>query len=516
MRIVTAEKMREIDRESIEVYGIPELVLMENAGVQVANEVEALLADVRQKKLCLCCGSGNNGGDGFVAARHLANRGAKVKVFLLGDMQHLSEAAQMNLDVVSNMNIDILQIASERDWDKVQVSLAFADAIVDGLLGTGFQGCLREPVEKLIHMINEAQKPVVAIDLPSGIEADTGAVTTVAVAASVTVSFGLPKLGLLFYPGAPYVGKLMVDGIGIPYQLLEDSKIQQQLIDIELVQQLLEKRSPTVHKNSCGRVLVIAGSVGLTGAAALASQAALRSGAGVVTLAVAESLQAIMAVKLTEVMTQALPETDRGFLGEAALPGLLELSAKYDAVVIGPGLGRKPATQQLIRDFVCQCEVPCILDADAIQAYCGAGEALREAKATPILTPHLGEMAALLEISVVELKADLLALARQAAGAYNSVFVLKSEKTIVVFPNGMVSIATTGNPGMATAGSGDVLSGTIAGLKAQGMSAGNAALAGVFLHGFAGDLAANNGMTGLIAGDIIAALPAARLGLANE
>lgn len=516
MRIVTAAQMRDIDRESSEVYGIPELVLMENAGVQVANEVEALFTSVQQKKICLCCGSGNNGGDGFVAARHLANGGAKVKVFLLGDMQHVSEAAQTNLDVISNMNIDILQIASDRDWDKVQVSLAFADALVDGLLGTGFQGELRESAEKLIHMINAAKKPVVAIDLPSGIEADTGAVAAAAVAASVTVSFGLPKLGLLFYPGAPYVGKLMVDGIGIPHQLLEDKAIQQQLIDVALVQKILAKRSPTVHKNSCGRVLAIAGSAGLTGAAALASQAALRSGAGVVTLAVAESLQAVMAVKLTEVMTQALPEIGYGILGETALPRLLELAREYDAVVIGPGLGRHPATQQLVRDFVRQSEAPCILDADAIHAYRGAGEALGEAKAMPILTPHLGEMAALLEISVPELQTDLLATARRAAGAYNSVFVLKSEKTIVVFPDGMVSVTTTGNPGMATAGSGDVLAGTIAGLKAQNMSAANAALAGVFLHGFAGDLAANKGMTGLIAGDILAALPAARLGLADE
>lgn len=516
MKIVTAEKMREIDRETIETYGIPEIVLMENAGAQIAGEMDNLLGGLQHKKICVLCGAGNNGGDGLVAARHMLNRGARVKVFLLGDMEYASDSAQMNLTILENMNMDILQIASPRDEDKVQVALVFADGVVDGLLGTGFRGQLREAAEKMIRLINDAGKPVIAIDIPSGVEADTGAVATVAVKAAMTVSFGLPKLGLVFYPGAAYVGKLMIDGIGIPQMLLEDAKIEQQLIDIHLVQKLLGKRAPDVHKNSCGRVLAIAGSPGFTGAAALASQAALRCGAGVVTLAVAGSLHDIMEMKLTEVMTQPLPEVGRGILGETALSDLLDLAAKYDAVVIGPGLGRHPATAQLIRDFVRQTQAQLIIDADAIHAYCGAAKELQAAKLTPILTPHLGEMADLLQISVQELKADILNIAREAAKEYSSIFVLKSEKTMVVFPDGNVSITTQGNPGMATAGTGDVLAGTIAGLKAQGLSGCHAALAGVFLHGFAGDLAAQSGQAGIIAGDIVAALPAARFGITNE
>lgn len=516
MKIVTAQKMREIDRESIDVFGIPEVVLMENAGVQVKSEMEQILSGLQHKKICVCCGCGNNGGDGFVAARHMANQGARVKVFLLGDVSHLGTSAQTNLDILVNMNVDVLQIMSPRDWDKTQVALAFADGIVDGVLGTGFKGELRPKTEKLIQIINEVQKPVVAIDLPSGVEADTGMVQTLAVRAVSTVSFGLPKLGLFFYPGAEYVGKLMVDGIGIPKQLLEDGRINQQLMDIHFIQKILPERARDVHKNSCGRVLAVAGSRGLTGAAALVSTAALRSGAGVVTLAVAESLQDVMSVKLTEVMTYSLPEEAKGILGTAALSPLLALADAYDAVVIGPGLGRDADTVKLVRDFAAAAQTQLIIDADAIFAFSDCSQLLRNCKITPILTPHLGEMAKLLGISVVELKEDLVGLVRDAAKDCNCVFVVKSEKTIVVFPDGTVSLSTNGNPGMATAGSGDVLAGVIAGLKAQGSSRYNAAMAGVFLHGFAGDLAAERGMTGLVAGDILEALPAARFALGNE
>jgi hydroxyethylthiazole kinase-like uncharacterized protein yjeF len=516
MKIVTAQKMREIDQESIEVFGIPEIILMENAGVQVKGEMEQLLGGLQHKKICVCCGCGNNGGDGFVAARHMANQGARVKVFLLGDISHLGPSAQTNLDILVNMNVDVLELAAPRDWDKTQVALAFADGIVDGLLGTGFKGELRPEMEKFIQIINEVQKPVVAIDLPSGIGADDGTIQTLAVNASATVSFGLPKLGLFFYPGAQCVGKLMIDGIGIPKQLLEDSRINQQMMDIHCIQKILLKREGDVHKNSCGRVLAIAGSQGFTGAAALVSQSALRSGAGVVTLAVAQSLQDIMAVKLTEVMTRAVPEKEKGKLGKESLSALLDLAIAYDTVVIGPGLGRDEDTAILIRDFVAKVETQLVLDADAIVAFAGYAHLLRDCKITPILTPHLGEMAKLLGVSVAELREDRIGLTRDAAKDYNCIFVLKSERTIVVFPDGTVSLSTNGNPGMATAGSGDVLAGVIAGLKAQGMSRYNAAMAGVFLHGFAGDLAAERGMTGLVASDIMEALPAARFALGNE
>jgi NAD(P)H-hydrate epimerase len=257
MKIVTAAEMREIDQAAGSTYGVPEVVLMENAGVQAAHETKRLLQGVEDKAIVIFCGSGNNGGDGFVAARHLANLGAKVKVFLLGDLQQLSEAAQMNLDIITNMDLDIRQVASPRDWDKIQVVLAFVDGIVDALLGTGFHGVLSEDLERLISMINEAEKPVLAIDMPSGVAADSGCIAQTAVAASATVTFGLPKLGQIFYPGGAYTGNLLVDGIGIPRALLEAEEIQQALLDIHLVKKLLVPRAADVHKNSCGRVLEI-------------------------------------------------------------------------------------------------------------------------------------------------------------------------------------------------------------------------------------------------------------------
>lgn len=516
MKIATAKDMRQIDKKSMEVYGVPELVLMENAGVQVAREMENLLGEVAQKRICICCGQGNNGGDGMVAARHLANGGARVKVFFLGDTEKWGTAAKSNFAMIQNMQIDFLEITNDRDWDKVQVALAFSDGIIDGLLGTGFYGDLRPSMEKMIALINEAQKLVVAIDVPSGVNADSGQVQTNAVKASSTISFGLPKVGLFFCPGAFYVGKLLVDGIGIPHFLLESDVLRQQLIDVHVVQDILQPRKVDVHKNSCGRVLVIAGSKGMSGAAALAAEAVLRSGAGVATLAVPESLQPVMAMKLTEVMTAGMPEAAPGVLGEAGLEDLLELAEKHDVVLIGPGLGRHEETIRLVQKFLAACKKQVIVDADALYACTDAADCLLEMEKIPVLTPHLGEMARFLGISVGELKENLLEISREAAEKYRCIFVVKSEKTIIVTPEGMVSLSSNGNPGMATAGSGDVLAGVIASFAAQGLTEEKAAITGVFLHGFAGDLAAEHGMSGLIAGDLVRALPAARCGLGNE
>jgi len=512
MKIAFAQEMRTIDKAATELYGIPEIVLMENAGHETAVAVEKMLGNLSGKKVCILAGTGNNGGDAFAAVRHMANRGAKMKVFLMGDAGHLTSSARVNFNIVVNMGITVHSVVFQRDWDKVQVALGFSDVVIDGLLGTGYKGQLRESTEKIIDMVNGAQKPVVSIDLPSGVNADTGAVFSKAVWAKRTISFGLPKMGQLFYPGAKYVGKLLIDDIGIPSELLEDRKIQQELIDFEYAKSAFVKRAADVHKGSCGKVLVIAGSRGLTGAAALSSLAALRSGTGLVTLAIAESLHDIMECKLTEVMTRPVTEVEKGIMGETALPVLLELAKQYDTVVIGPGLGRHESTMKLVREFITQTECPLVVDADAIYAYGNADGDLKKAKKIPVLTPHLGEMARFLQISVKELKESLVEIACRAAKEYHAVFVLKSEKTIVVYPDGSVFVTTKGNPGMATAGSGDVLAGTIGGLLAQGFGK-KAAAAGVFLHGFAGDIAAKNGMDGLIASDIIAALPAARFAI---
>ena len=357
-------------------------------------------------------------------------------------------------------------------------------------------------------MVNGHGKPVIAVDIPTGVEADTGNASPEAIRADLTVTFGLPKFGHMIGAGATATGKLLVDDIGIPKVLLEDDTIRQTYLDDVTVAPVLLPRPLDAHKGSCGRILVIAGSRGMTGAAALAASAVLRSGAGVAVLALPRSLQEMMAGKLTEVMTKPLPETDEGALDITALGEALALAEGFDAVLIGPGLGRVQETQKFVQDFCAAVKKPLILDADAIYAFCGKTDAFKGFAFVPILTPHLGEMAHLLELSVDELRASLLDMTREAAREYHAVFVVKSECTIIVYPDGQAFLTSKGNSGMATAGAGDVLAGAVAGLMKQ-TAAGLAPLAGVYIHGLAGDLAAKEKGYGLIASDILENLPRA-------
>ena len=511
MKVVQANEMRNIDRRAVEEFGIPELLLMENAGHQAAEAMEHLLDGVRDKNICVLAGSGNNGGDAFVAARHLANHGAKVKVLFVGDPAHLTRSAMIHRDVVARMGIEILPLDEERSLDKLRVLLKrFTDGILDGILGTGFQGVLKEKVAEVVRAINDAGKPVASIDIPTGVDADTGQVTSEAVHADLTISLGLPKVGHLLCPGAECTGKLLVDDIGIPFELLHADELRMELLDDELAKTLLLHRPMDVHKGTCGRVLVVAGSKGMTGAAALASQAVLRSGGGIATLAIGESLHELMEGKLLEVMTCPVPEIDSGAIGgDRAMGSLLEYTDKHDVVLIGPGLGRKAETSELVRNYAENIDKFLVLDADGVYAYRKHPELLTKLAQIPILTPHLGEMADLLDISVKELRESLVSLVRKAAKEYRSVFVVKSECTMVAYPNGEAFFTTKGNPGMATAGCGDVLSGTIAGLVRQ-TETGLAPLAGVYLHGLAGDLAYEEKGEGLIASDVLEKLPEAR------
>lgn len=291
MKIALAEEMRGIDRKAAETYGVEELVLMENAGHRAAEAVCDLLGKPAGKSVLVLAGMGNNGGDAFAAARHLANAGVRVKVFEIGELSHQKPSAAKNRAIDEAMGIERYALASDRDWDRLSVAMKFADLIVDGLLGTGFAGELRKPVLRLIELVNSAGRPVLSIDIPSGVASDTGAVTSVAIEAAATLTLGLPKPGHFFSPGAECTGKLLVDDIGLPPPLLSDDAIHQSLLDAELAKTLLPPRLQGVHKGMCGRVLVIAGSRGMTGAAYLSSLAALKAGAGLVTLAVPESLE---------------------------------------------------------------------------------------------------------------------------------------------------------------------------------------------------------------------------------
>ena len=514
MKIATAAEMREVDAKAIGQYKIPGIVLMENAGSAVARETQSLLGHTGGKNVCVFAGKGNNGGDGFVAARHLHNQGARLKVFLIGAAKEdIAGDARINLDIMEAMGIEVNEVTGERDWDKLEVAVLCSDCVIDALLGTGFYGELQPSFLRAVQLINRSGKPVLAIDIPSGVEADTGQVRTVAIRASRTVTLGLYKPGLLLHPGAGHAGLITVADIGIPAALLTDEAIRQNRIERTQVRGLLPVRAADVHKGMAGRVLVVAGSRGLTGAAALTSQAALRGGAGLVTLAVPEKLHDLMEIKLTEVMTRPLAGDDGGHLELSSVEEILALSGQANVLAIGPGLGSGTETAEAVREIIRRAQVPLVIDADALNALAGHTELLQEVGALAVLTPHPGEMARLTGLTAGQVNNDRIEMARLGALEWGCIVVLKGAPTVVAFPDGEIFINTSGNPGMATGGTGDVLTGVIAALIAQGLSSHDAAVAGVFLHGCAGDAAAAGRLSGLIASDIVDALPATLLQL---
>ena len=515
MKLGLATEMRAIDDRLATEFSLPAVALMENAGQRTALVLEELLGDIDGKNIVVVAGSGNNGGDAFAAARHLHNKMAKVKVFALKPLNSMAELPKNMFNCLLNMGVPSRSLTEERDWNRLRVALRFADGVVDGILGTGTKGELREEIRSLIEEINKVSVPVLAIDVPSGVSADTGRLSA-AVRATATLAVGLPKLAHFLSPASEYAGRLFVDDIGIPRELLVGESFKHSLIDDELARELLPQRASSVHKGDCGRILVVAGSRGMTGAALLAAKAALRAGAGLVTLAVPQTLYGVAAGTVPEVITVPIPDEGMGcFSGTEALNAVLALVEQSDSVLIGPGLGRAAETLEFVRLFAGNIKKPLIMDADALFAYRITPEVLKELPQMPILTPHLGEFAGLVGKTVEELKEDLVAEARRISAEYQCVLVLKSENTLITYPDGDVFFATTGNAGMATAGSGDVLAGTIAGLVPQ-MDSGLAPIVGVHLHGLAGNLAYENLGNGLIASDIIAQLPQALQNLANS
>lgn len=504
MKVALAKQMHEIDKSAIEEYGLPELSLMESAGHRVFEATKNILGGVAKKNICILAGSGNNGGDALTAARYLSNAGARVKIFLLGEKDHRTASLNAQMKILRGMGVELQQLESDRAWERLQVTLRFSDAVVDGILGTGFNGQLRPAVLRLIRLVNTAKKVTVSIDMPSGVDSDTGEVGEAAMQADCTVALGLPKVGHYICPGAAYVGKLLVDNIGLPAELLNED-IHQTLVDDELALTFLPARPKDSHKGTCGKILIIAGSRGMTGAASLAAMSAMKVGAGLVTLATPESLNPIYEVKLTEVMTAPLDEVKQGIIGgDKAAEKILNLAEKVDAILIGCGLGRERETSALVKKIVAEVDKPLILDADAIYPFNGNADELKACKQIPIITPHLGELSALLNIPVEKLRPAIVPEVRRAAQAYRAIIVAKCEATIIGYPNGEIFISPLGNSAMASGGCGDVLAGAIAGLMKQTPFA---PLTGVWLHGTAGNLAAQDKAEGLIASDVMNYLP---------
>ena len=510
MRVVTAREMREIDQRAMTEFAIPGLVLMENAGLRVVQAVLEKMPAIQGRTVTVFAGRGNNGGDGLVAARHLFNLGAEVKVLLLDSPEKITGDAAVNLDIWRKMGQKVYTVTQKDDFNAVRLFLVKTDLIIDAIYGTGFKGAVKEYAGRIIEAINASEKPVVAVDLPSGVEADTGSVSGPCIRAGVTVTFGLPKVGLLLEPGAGYVGELRVVDISLPGVLLTDERISLNLISQSLVRGWLPFRPSSSHKGDYGRVLVIGGSIGMAGAACLAAAAAARAGAGLVTLAVPEGIYIPVASKLTEVMVAPVPQTGEGTLSREALPVLKGLLERSDVLALGPGLSTNPQTAEAVRKLVSLTRLPTVLDADGLNALAGYTDGLKKAGRALVLTPHPGEMARLAGITTAEVQRERLKTARHWSSEWGVVLALKGARSIVAGPDGRAYINSTGNPGMASGGSGDVLTGIIAGLLAQGMEAALAAAAGVYLHGLAGDMAARDkGMMGIIAGDILDSLPEA-------
>jgi len=504
MDIVTARQMQELDRKTIQETGIPGAVLMENAGRGTFEQMLRYFPDIRQKRVVVLAGRGNNGGDGFVIARFLLNHAVPVKVFLLARADTVSGDAAINLRALQRMGGTVVEIPDESAWQNVSADIRHAGIIVDAIFGTGLSAPVTGLALRVIEDINTAGKPVVAVDLPSGIDASTGEVLGSAVNARLTCTFGLVKQGLVTYPGASCAGKLEVLDIGIPQALVASAGLTNHLLEEKDFRGKLPHRSPESHKGTYGHAFIVAGSPGKTGAAAMAAQAAMRAGAGLVTIGVPAALNQILEIKVTEAMTEPLPDNGTGFLEMEAWQRIQDVLQGKTVVAIGPGISDRDETAALVFKIIESAEVPLVIDADGLNAVARNPVILKRAQAPVVLTPHPGEMARLTGITIREVQADRVAVARKFASEFNVTLVLKGARTVIAGPGGHAYINPTGNPGMASGGMGDVLTGMIAGFMAQGFDELFSARFSVFLHGRIGDIiAAQRGCVGILATDII-------------
>jgi hydroxyethylthiazole kinase-like uncharacterized protein yjeF len=557
MQVATPLQMREIDRKAITEYGIPGIVLMENAALQVVREIERMLGEVAGKKILVFAGKGNNGGDAFAVARHLYNKGARIGLCVLACRNSIKGDAAVNLAIIEKMGIEMVEIIGTGNNDNneskdsndnkkdagngdnrgntgncpgkdsmredtenktkylkgIQYAknwLAMADLVVDGIFGTGLKGEITGVGAEIIKLINSYSKPVISIDIPSGINGETGDVCGVCIKASKTVTFGLPKIGLILFPGCEYAGELIVADIGIPPEVLGGMGIKIHIIEKKTVASMIPARERQTNKGDYGKVLIISGSRGMTGAGCLAARAAHRAGAGLVYLAVPGSLLPVYGASLTE--TIVIPVEDQG-KGHIVLDGVVFLEKQMegkDVIAAGPGLSVNEGTIGFISRIIESSTLPLVLDADALNAIAHDVSVLKRLKTTAVITPHPGEMARLTGKSTDQVQRDRVNMAREFASKWGVITVLKGFRTVVALPDETIYINLTGNPGMATAGTGDVLTGIIAGLIAQGIKPEDAAVAGVYLHGLAGDIAAfKKGEYGLVASNLVDEIPGA-------
>lgn len=502
MKISRVQEMRDADASAIANYGITQEILMENAGQAASFAIQKTM-DIENKKFVFFCGAGNNGGDGLVVARKLHSNSAQVSIFLLGDPQNFSGAAQLNYEIAQKLNLPMQQLQSA---EEAQMDIVNADAIIDAIFGTGLARDVGGLFKEIIEHINTSGKTVFSLDIPSGINGDTGQVMGTAVKAHQTITFGLPKLGNLLYPGFELGGKLSVTHISFPPSLHNSETLQ-----IEVNKPLpLPTRKGDAHKGSVGKALFIAGSSNYLGAPFFAAHSYLKAGGGLSYLATPEQIITSISVKCRELVFIPMKTINNGAIACTNKLKLLEAAQSVDFIVIGPGISLNTETQKLVIDICTETDKPVLIDGDGISAISSKFEVIQSRKGKTVITPHLGEMSRLSGYSIAEIEANKIDILQETAHKLNAIIVLKGAHSLIGLADRKVWINLSGNPGMATAGSGDVLTGTIAAMFGLGLTFEEAVRTGVFMHGFAGDLAATKtGQDGLVAGDILNSLPEA-------
>jgi NAD(P)H-hydrate epimerase len=510
MRILTCSEMREADRRAIQDVGIPARVLMENAGRAVVEAMRKRIDDLESLSTVIVCGKGGNGGDGLVVLRTLASLGYDARAVVLAPFEGLSAEALDNLQSALKLGLAVESAPTADAWADALAGVASADVIVDAIFGIGLAEAPRGIYERVLEDLNALDAFGVAVDVPSGLSSDAGSIPGVAFEADLTVALGAPKVCHFLPPASEICGALEVVDIGIPPELLEGGEPRLETIDGEALAELVPRRRPNSHKGTYGHLLIVAGSVGKTGAAVMAAEAALRTGVGLVTVASAKSAIPMMATRVPEAMWEPLPETESGALARSAKPRLLELLHSRDALALGPGLGTEEETVALVHEIVAALETPAVVDADGLNALARRPDAFSTVAPSMALTPHPGEAGRLLASTAKEVTRDRLRAVRRLARDRGAHVLLKGHRSLVSDPNGNVRVNLTGNPGMATGGTGDVLTGVVGSLLAQGVEIGDALALAAHVHGLAGDFAAAEvGKTSLVATDVIQKLPAA-------
>jgi NAD(P)H-hydrate epimerase len=502
MKVTKVSEMRALDRAAIEQFGIREELLMENAG-EATYFVILTRFGVEDKRFAIFCGAGNNGGDGFVIARKLHSNGGRVIVFLMGGRDKYKGAAKLNLDIISRLPISVRELQSLED---IRADVAHSDAIIDAILGTGLEREVKGHYGDVIALINESKKTVFSADIPSGINGNTGQVMGVGVKADYTVTYGLPKLGNILYPGFELCGEQYVTHISFPPELIEAHDLKVALNPPTP----LPRRDPNAHKGSVGQVLFIAGASSYFGAPFFSAFSFLKAGGGYARLAAPAAMTPFIANMGSEIVFLPQEETEAGSISLGNKASLLEIAAKMDMVVLGPGLSLNPETNRLVRALTREINRPLLIDGDGITAISGEVDVLKARAHDTILTPHPGEMSRLTGMTIHEIAANRVECLQETSKTLNSVIVLKGAHSLVGYPDGRVIVNMSGNAGMATAGSGDVLTGTIAAMFGLGLNLEAAVAKGVFIHGLSGDLAAEAvGQDGITARDILSHLPVA-------